>query len=442
MDQYYPRKVRSMDKNIADWLEAKILREAPVIPVDAPSEGETEDLELDLDVEMGPEVDIEDLENPPEVDQPELQEPSVSEDPAGEDEPIGDEEPPSNREGQDVGEEVELLDFDDFRQDYIEMSVNAKPEELMDKLGDLSGIIDLGPKEKKFTSDNLQILQLMEDKDIYEASRKLHHIEDPMEMMAQLSETIDKVETLRNVTFKLTSFFGMKSDLYRKFVASLLGAVQVGGGGTVEDLVIAPTKGQRTLLCTRFYTVFGYIDLVPWSLHEGDADMFLKDIERERMETGSPEEKRVLLKRTILSSITNVVGNKIFLVCVVSRSTGRRTEFAFRMDRFLNQGYEKGLLEVNLSEESDRLEVFPDGSTRPPAKLQIKFVDPEGEDKEFIEWMRGSLYMTAEPETIETLADLIGESFYNRTDFEGDEEELETAQNCIPTLPDMLLRRC
>ena len=429
-----------MDKKLIDWLESRAISEgAPPPDADEPLGVPVPGLATGEETPVAPpdEAEMDDL--------PELPD-NLPDDPG-----VGSEQPedsPPNQEAPeqepDKEEDVELLNFEDFRESYIDLSVNAKPEELVDKLGDLSGIVDLGPREKKFMSDNMQILQLMEDKDIYEASRKIHHTEDPMEMLSQVSEEIDRVETLRNVTLKLPSFFGMKSDLYRKFVAALTGGVQVGGGTTVEDIVVSPTKGQRTLICTRFYTLFGYIEIIPWSLGAGDADLFLRDVERERLERGAPEEKKVLLKRILIASISKVIGSKNFMICVVNRSSGRRTDFALRFDKFLNDGYENGHLKVRIEKDEEELAITADGETMNPGKLVISFVDPEAPESRtpFIEWKDGSLYLVADADTIEKAAEVIGSSFFKRTNFEGTDEELETIQKCIPTLPEMILRRC
>lgn len=359
-------------------------------------------------------------------------------------------DPEPEQEGDDTDgdskeDELELLDFDDFREEYIDLSVNAKPDDLLDKLDDLQGIIDLGPKEKKFVSDNLHILLLMKEQEIYEASRKLHHIEDPLDLIGQLSDVLNRAETLRDVILKLPSFFGMKPDLYRKFFAALIGGVQIGGGGTVEDVVLSPTKGQRLLFSTRFYTLFGSIHLVPWSLGSEDADLYLRDAERERMEKGSPEEKKILLKRVFLQSISQTLEGRVFVICVVNRATGKRTDIAIRLDQFLTDGYERGILQVDIEEDPDVLVILPTGEETQVGKLVVRFVNPDEPNSEairFLELKQSMIHLVADEGVIEDAINSIGAGYFSRNEYEGTPEELETTQKCVPTLQEMLLKRC
>lgn len=343
------------------------------------------------------------------------------------------------------GEEaLELLDFEKFREEYIDETSTGKPEDLLEKLSQLRSVADLGPRGKRFFNDNILILLLMREQEIYEASRRLRKVRSPLDMMAQLSETIDRGQLLREIPIKLSSFFGMKGDLYRKFVAALCGGVQIGNGSLVEDVVVSPTRGQRFLLSTRIYTDFGAIELIPWSLSSGDPNLYLREIERSRLQTGSPEERLVLLKRTILSSITRLVKSRVFMICVCNPSSGGRTDIAIQLDNFLLQGYQKGIISLDLAPNGDKQGILKTGELVSPAKVQFVY-HPTGEGAKpavLIEDSDGILTLISPREVIEDAIGAVGNGMVHKAPFEGPDEELDKIQRCIPTLQEMLLKRC
>ena len=339
---------------------------------------------------------------------------------------------------------LELLDFDSFRDEYIDATVNEKPDALLEKLDQLRGIVDLGPKERKFLNDNIHILLLMREQEIYDASRKLHRVELALDLVSQLSETLDKTAILNEVPIKLPSFFGMKADLYRKFVAALCGGVQIGSGATVEDIVISPTKGQRHLISTRFYTDFGSIEIIPWTLSPGDPELFLKDIERERLQNGSPEEKNVLLKRVILASISKLIKGRVFLICLLNPSTGKRTDIGLQLDQFLLEGYSKGAIQIEIAKDEEKVGVLQRGGTTPLGRIQFVFKgdDPASKPSVLMEVQDGVLCLVADGDVIEDSINMIGNGVLNKSEFEGSDEDLDKTQRCVPTIQEMILKRC
>ena len=114
--------------------------------------------------------------------------------------------------------------------------------------------------------------------------------------------TLNGNNEINPIFIKIKGLLGMKADLHRKFIASLIGGVQVGTGGNLED-VVYNERDFSIRISTRFNDKWGRVDIGNWSMREDDPKKFLSDPEIKRLEDGSPEEKDVLRKRICLEAL-------------------------------------------------------------------------------------------------------------------------------------------
>ena len=65
---------------------------------------------------------------------------------------------------------------------------------------------------------------------------------------------------ISNIFIKIKGLLGAKGDMHRKYIASLLGAVQVGSGANSEDIVYNE-KDYSIRISTRFNDKFGRVEI-------------------------------------------------------------------------------------------------------------------------------------------------------------------------------------
>lgn len=278
------------------------------------------------------------------------------------------------------------------------------------------------------------------------------------ELMSIFSNEIDRYEMVKDVLQKLPSFYSMKADLFRKTIASLMNAVQIGSGGTLEDLFIPiGENGVGIKVCTRFYTMFGNIQIGKWSVQFNDPENFLSDVELEKLtNSGSPEEKEILRKRVVIESLSENFKDKVYVVMIVNPNTGQRHEIGFNFSELVKDGWKNGYISVDfkasVGEGSAGVKV--DGELIDLQEIHISYVktsvdklDEEGmPSKELIDLLElknEQLYLTiSQEEFINFVNDAQAGIFYSSKEFDRGPEELKKVQRCVPDIKEIVLRQC
>lgn len=449
------------------------------------------------------------------------------------------------------------IDFETEKIDYMDLAINQKNDEMMDKLLEMRDIEKLSPGQYKFIEDNISILSLARDVDFADIQKKIYkkiknkfeelvqnseeesseipeiepsgqaprpeipsfqspsmkgaegqqeipgggeeqlpaqfasynpgwnlkginlseaqnfEIEDSdkeeippemsqsisgVELYSIISEEIDRYPNIVNTMIKLPSFYSMKSDLYRKTIAALMNGVQIGAGGTLEDLFIPITKGGVGIkVCTRCYTEFGNIQIGKWRLQFNDPENYLSDTELEKLNnTGSPEEKEVLRKRVVIESVAEAFKNKIYIILISDPNDGSRHEIGFNFYDLIMDGWKNGYISINFRASVGRGEagVKVNGEMIDLQDIVIEYIkedssnlDEEGlPSKEHIELMKlknGYLYMVIMGQDF---SDFVNDSqsgvFYSKKYFDNGPEELHKIQRCVPDIKEIMLKQC
>jgi len=256
---------------------------------------------------------------------------------------------------------------------------------------------------------------------------------------------------LCNTFIKMLGLYSNKADMHRKYIAALLGAIQVGSGGSNEDLIFNQRE-YSIRISTRMNSKFGMIDLGKWFMDANDPEKYLSESELDMMENGSPEEKSVLRKRVILESIANNFRMRSFYMNVVELN-GTNYFVGADFANALRDGYTEGKLVVkNL--DNDFSESFFDSEgemvTLPDIKIMYNTntgkINNEGEpvmiENEFITRRDGMLFLTASLEVLKEAATTFQGIVVKEIPFVGNPSDINTLVHCVPSAPEILLRNC
>jgi hypothetical protein len=357
----------------------------------------------------------------------------------------------------DMPEQKDDKDFEDWRNEFFKSSIKGESQELVDACKKVRDE-DLDPTQRKFVEDNLQISWFRQDPNIDKLSKEVRRLLKQQidknypstSLMQHMVNSMDKQPTIYEAFYKLPGFYGMKGDLHRKLIAAILGAVQIGGGGSREDLVFNE-KDYSINISTRFSTEWGEISMGKWGVQVDDPERFLEEPELARLKDGAPEERTVLRHRIVLSSIAERFKTRAFLMNVVNPD-GSIHCLAWDMGDSLMSGYRDGKLVVRTkSSEAAEAIIDDDGNVIPITDLTIRYVKETGKrddtgapykhEVEFMERINGMLYLTADVETIREMSNMQG-VYFHEIPFNGNPSDLRGFQRCVPSLTELLMRKC
>lgn len=278
------------------------------------------------------------------------------------------------------------------------------------------------------------------------------------ELFSIISSEIEQYTTVTESIIKLSSFYSMKADLFRKIIASITNGVQIGSGGRFEDIFIPISEnGVGIKVCTRIYTMFGNIQIGKWNLEFNDPEKYLSDSELEKLNySGSPEEKEVLRKRTVIESVSQKFKDKVYIAMVVDPSNGERHEMSFNFSNILKQGWQDGFISVDFKANvgKGKAGVKVDGTLIDLQDIVISYIkenpdrlDSEGlpvkEHVDFLKLKDGFLYLVIDQENFESLNQKnVDGLFYATKPYDKDERSLKNLQKCIPDIKELLLKQC
>jgi hypothetical protein len=358
----------------------------------------------------------------------------------------------------DMPEKTEKKDFEQWKNDYFKESVRGDASKLIELIQQVRDN-QLEAYPRKFVEDNLQICFLRQNANIDKAGKSIRNsIKQDLDqnnpsvsVVNHMYSGMQATPDLNNVFIKLKGLLGMKGDLHRKYIGSLLGAVQVGSGGNNED-IIYNEKDYSIRISTRFNDKWGKLDLGKWSLREDDPERYLTEPERKRMEEGSPEEKDVLRRRVVMESIAETFKRRSFIVNVVSQN-GTIYTLGWDLAGSLKNAYTSGKLIVR-TVESDNSEAMIDdnGTIIPYVDIKVKYVKngqgtdenghPIKEEHDFMERIDGILFLTAQFKILKEAASSFSGIVLKETPYNGNPSDLNVLMRCIPSAPEILLRSC
>lgn len=355
-------------------------------------------------------------------------------------------------------EEQEQDDFEVWKIKFIKESIKGDPQALIQHLLQVRNR-QLEAPQRKFVEDNIDINFLRQNANVFETSNEIRKLikkefdrtNPATSVVNHVTSILDQNPMLNEVYIKCSGLGGAKGDYHRKFMASLMGAVQVGSGGQNEDLVFEETD-YSIRISTRFNARWGDVNIGRWYLREDDPDRFLKEAEIRRLEGGSPEEKDVLRRRVVLESISAQYTERAFVINVVGQD-GTVYHLGWDLGNCLKAAFLDGKLVVRTG-NNDNKEAFIDeeGSIISVPHMSIYYIKEGGdidekgrmgiEEIQFINYRDGMLYLTAPLDLVKEAAVSLQGMSLRETLWQGNPTDLLRIQRCVPSAPEILLRQC
>lgn len=372
----------------------------------------------------------------------------------------GDEDISNDPEFPDMPEERNTSgDFEVWKNEYFKESIKGDTHQLMDLLAQVKDAPGLMPHQKKFVRDNWNVQLIRQNSNVLEASKEIRKLlkqqldqnNPATSVINHLSQVMEGDIMLNNIFIKMDGYGSLKMDLHRKYLAALLGAVQVGTGANTEDIVFNERE-YSILISTRMNSRWGDVFIGDWTLREDDPQRHLSEPELQKLESGSPEEKEVLRRRVVLESIAKQFETRAFTITVIGED-GTLYHFGWDIAGSLRAAYSEGKLVVR-TRQSDNSEAMIDdtGAIVPLIDLDIYYVRetgeqtpdgrPETEEIPFIEKRYGKLYLVAALDTIREATQTLQGAVFKEIPYMGNPTDLETLRNCVYSAHDLIMRQC
>ena len=280
----------------------------------------------------------------------------------------------------DMPDQKEKQDFETWKNEYFKSIVRGDVNKMIEMIQQIRDA-NLDAYPRKFVEDNLQILFLRQNANIDKASKSIRNAikqnldqnNPSVSVVNHMFSTLQTMPELNNILIKLKGLLGMKGDMHRKYIASLLGAVQVGSGGNNEDLIYNERE-YSIRISTRYNDKWGRVDLGKWCLKEDDPERFLSESEQKRLDSGSPEEKEALRHRVVIESISDTFKKRSFIVNVVNQD-GTIHTLGWDLGGSIKNAYTTGKIKVKLMQgDNSEAMIDDDGAIVPLVDIKLVYV--------------------------------------------------------------------
>ncbi len=358
----------------------------------------------------------------------------------------------------DMPKNTKVSDFSSWKNKFFKESIKNDVATLTQMIMQIRDG-ELSSYQKKFIEDNLQVCFLRQNSNINKASGEMRKkIRDDLDManpsvslVNHFASTLSTMPELINTFMRISGYYSNKADLHRKYIASLIGAIQVGSGAQQEDIVYNE-KTYSIRISTRFNSKFGSIDMGRWALQQDDPQKYLSDPELEKLDSGAPEEKRVLRHRIIIESVATSFEKRVFIVNVLA-DNGTLYFVGIDLSNVLRSGYDNGVLIVSTFQNDASEALFnSDGELETLQDIKIQYQKETGEmdengnplkDKtEFLVKRDGVLFINASLETLQDAAGNVNGLSVKELPFNGNPSDIQNLVRCVASAPELILRNC
>jgi len=361
-------------------------------------------------------------------------------------------------ESPDMPDEESKQNFEEWQDTFFRESTKNDVNKLIDLIHQIRDT-DLESYPRKFVEDNLQICFLRQHANIDKASKEIRKLikneldqNNPAKSLTNhINTTLKTMPDLNNVFIKIKGLLGAKGDMHRKYIAALIGSIQVGNGGNSED-IIYNEKDYSIRISTRFNDKWGRVEIGKWCLKEEDPETYLTEPEQKRLEEGSPEERDVLRRRIVMESIADHFKKRAFIIHVVDKD-GTINMLGWDLGSSLRNAYTEGKLIVKtiLSQNSEAL-INDDGKIVPAVDLKVVYIKETGEldedgkpvteENDFIERIDGILYLTGSQQILKESSSSFSGIVWQELPYNGNPSDLKVLVRCVPNAPEVLMRQC
>lgn len=350
-------------------------------------------------------------------------------------------------------------DFEMWKSTYFKESTKGDSNKLLNLISPMRDKEVLEPYQRKFIEDNWNIQTLRLNANVLQASKSIRkNIKEQLDknnpatsIVNHIIRVIDTMPHLNETFIKMMGYSGQKGELHRKFLASLLGAVQVSSSPDKENIILNDPE-YSVKIPTRLNSEWGDIAIGSWSLKEDDPERYLSEPELKRLSEGSPEEKDVLRRRIVIESISKQFEEQAFIINVVNEE-GAIQYLSWDLSNALRGAYSEGKIVIrNQKSENSEAMIDTEGAIIPLVDLKIFFVKETGgqsadglqeiEEIEFMEKRNGMLFLTAGLSTIKDAAEALQGTDFKEIPYQGNPSDLKSIRRCVYSAHDMLMRQC
>lgn len=390
---------------------------------------------------------------------------SEIENPEGEGEETSQQEPedvtqdPETPDMPEDSERDQSIDFEVWKANYFKESIKGDANAMMELISPMRSKDEMSPYHRKFIEDNWNIQLLRMNSNIADASKQIRKsIRDQLDknnpatsVVNHIVNTLETIPGLKDTFIRMMGYSGNKGELHRKFIAALLGAVQVSSSPDKEN-VIFNEKEYSIKIATRLNSDWGEVSIGSWSLREDDPERYLSEPELKRLSEGSPQERDVLRRRVVIESIAKHFEEQAFVINVVDDS-GTIYYLGWDMANALRGAYAEGKIVVKtMKSENSEAMISDDGQIVPMIDLRIYFVkegsgqdeegSPKSEEIEFMQKRNGMLFLTAGLSTMKDAAQSMQGTEFKEIPYSGNPSDLRVLKRCVYSVHDLLMRQC
>lgn len=241
----------------------------------------------------------------------------------------------------------ESTQFAEYMNEYAKtVSKHAdNPDLLRDALTIVRDKTDLNPTQRNFIEMNWSALSLLDERSVVDAQRQIRKSTDVGSMLQAAFAQVDASPDLQEAIQRMANMGPDKSNMFRQYLAALLGGVVVPGS-TGGEVSITPKKSEETIILRpQAYTTWGFVDLGPVTLDGKSIDEYLGEEERTKLDQGAPEERRVLRNRLFIEAIANQLAGGTWCILVLNTDDGSWETVSFDAN-FFREAYEGGKIAV------------------------------------------------------------------------------------------------
>jgi len=351
------------------------------------------------------------------------------------------------------------VDFEVWKANYFKESIKGDANSMMELISPMRSKNEMPPYHRKFIEDNWNIQLLRMSSNIADASKQIRKsIRDQLDknnpatsVVNHIVNTLETIPGLKDTFIRMMGYSGNKGELHRKFIAALLGAVQVSSSPDKEN-VIFNEKEYSIKIATRLNSDWGEVSIGSWSLREDDPERYLSEPELKRLSEGSPQERDVLRRRVVIESIAKHFEEQAFVINIVDDS-GTIYYLGWDIANALRGAYSEGKIVVKtMKSENSEAMISDDGQIVPMIDLRIYFVkegsgqDEEGSPKfeeiEFMQKRNGMLFLTAGLSTMKDAAQSMQGTEFKEIPYSGNPSDLRVLKRCVYSVHDLLMRQC
>lgn len=355
--------------------------------------------------------------------------------------------------------QAKVEDFEIWKKNYFKESIKGDPNSLLEFMAAVREQDDLRPYQRKFVEDNWNIQLLRLNSNIEKASKEVRKLikqqldrnNPSTSVINHLVAALESAPQLNHIFIKMQGYGASKGELHRKYLASLLGAVQVSSSHETENIIFNESE-YSIKIATRCNSDWGEVPIGGWHLREDDAERYLSEPEVKRLSDGSPEERDVLRRRVVMESIAKKFEQISFIVHVV-QDDGMIHAMGWDLANSLRGAYVEGKLVVKTKNANNSEAMIDEnGAIIPLMDMAIYYVrdsggqdedgQPDKENVEFMQYRNGMVWLTAGMQTIREAATTMQGIQFKEIPYQGNPSDLQNLRRCVYSTHDLLMRHC